>query len=226
MKEKKQVTFREASLSTSLLWQLQAGTSPSPAMAGGDPSSHGRAGPGPGLLLGIVRCPLPNSVQPWVAAPSQGSDSALLWDGRDHVALPTHGPRATAAVGTQARDLKNPNQAGGRQFSMDLRGANMPAPLLAYPTPCLAPGVFSVPKRALGDPCQGARDTTPVCHADKLWPELGPAEQDSSGDCKDLPHSVYYLNSQCLFSGLQNVSSKRLSTWIFTRHEEIPLIAQ
>lgn len=59
---KKEVTFREASLSTSLPQRVQAGTSPSPDMAQSDLSSHKRiAGPGPGLSLD-TRYPLPRYI--------------------------------------------------------------------------------------------------------------------------------------------------------------------
>lgn len=134
-------------------------------MAGGDPSSHGRAGPGPRLLLG-TRCPLPNPVLGCGALdhclqPGQWLSPGVGWQGphgfahAGHTRPGTCGPRATAAVGRQHSHLgpkKTPTRQMGGNPGMDLQGRNRPAPLLAHPTPCLAPGAFSVPNRALGVP--------------------------------------------------------------------------
>lgn len=103
------------------------------------------------------------AVEPWITASSQGSGSAPLWDGRDHMALPTPGTRGRGRVAhvpqllsgdnTHTWDLKKtPTRQLGGNPGMDLQGRNRPAPLLAHPTPCLAPGAFSVPNRALGVP--------------------------------------------------------------------------
>lgn len=96
------------------------------------------------------------AVEPWMADPSQGSDSAPVWDGRAHVALPTPGTRGWGRVAhvpqlTMLRlgIQKTPTRQVAGNPGMDLKEGNQAS--------CSAwlQEHFQHP-----DPSQGARDSS------------------------------------------------------------------
>lgn len=157
-------------------------------MAGGDPSSHGRAGPGPRLLLG-TRCPLPNSVLGCGALdhclqPGQWLSPGVGWQGphgfahAGHTRPGTRGPRATAAVGRQHSHLgpkKNPNQADGRQsrdgFAREKQASSSTG------SPHSLPG-----SRSIFSAQQSSGGPFPHCARDKCW-----GRDTSKHTCAILP---------------------------------------